>query len=137
MGEVRIFVPDTPVAKGRPRFTRGGIAYTPPKTANFEALVKWEYHRQTGGYRFPDDAQLGMRVEAYFDIPKSKTKKVQRGMESGEIKHTSKPDADNLLKAVADGLNHVAYRDDSAICHVEVDKRYGRTSGTRITIWEL
>lgn len=134
---VQFTVPGEPVAKGRPRFRQNGFAYTPQKTANFEALVKWEYHRQTGGYKFPDDAQLGMRVEAFFDIPKSKSKKMQKDMELGVVKHTKKPDADNILKSIADGICHIAYRDDSMLCYVEVTKKYSREPKTIVTIWEL
>lgn len=139
MGELLTFtVPGTPVGKGRPRFVREtGRTYTPEKTANFETLVKWEYHRQCGDKHLRNGAELGMRVEAFFPIPQSKSKRVQRDMELGLIRHIHKPDADNLLKAVADALNHVAYHDDSAIVYAEVTKRYSRTPETRITVWEL
>ena len=131
-------VPGEPVGKGRPRFVRAtGRTYTPEKTANFETLVRLEYHNQCGDHRFDDDAQLAMRVEAYFSIPKSKPKKVQRDMELGVIRHAHKPDTDNILKAVADALNNVAYRDDSAITYVEVSKKYSRTPETRVIIWEM
>lgn len=135
---VTFTVPGEPVGKGRPRFVRAtGRTYTPEKTSNFETLVKWEYHRQCEGKKFPDEAQLGIRVEAFFGIPKSRPKRTQKDMELGIIKHTSKPDADNLLKAIADALNHIAYHDDSAIVYAEVSKKYSRTPETRVTLWEL
>lgn len=139
MNEVITFtVPGEPVGKGRPRFVRAtGRTYTPEKTANFETLVRLEYHNQCGDHRFPDDAQLGMRVEAFFSIPKSKSKKMQKDMELGVVRHTHKPDTDNVLKAVADALNQVAYRDDSAVSYVEVSKKYSRNPETRVTIWEM
>lgn len=139
MNEVITFtVPGEPVGKGRPRFVRAtGRTYTPEKTANFETLVRLEYHNQCGDHRFPDDAQLGMRVEAFFSIPKSKPKKMQKDMELGVVRHTHKPDTDNVLKAVADALNQVAYRDDSAVSYVEVSKKYSRNPETRVTIWEM
>ena len=136
--ELRFVVPGEPVGKGRPRFVRAtGKTYTPEKTANFETLVRWEYHRQCGGDRMRDGAQIGIRIEALFAIPKSKPKKVQRAMENGTIMHTSRPDADNCLKAIADALNHIAYQDDSAIAYAEVVKRYSRTPETRVTIYEM
>lgn len=129
-------VPGEPVGKGRPRFVREtGRTYTPEKTANFETLVKYEYHRQTGGFKFDDDAEIGIRIEATFGIPKSKPKKTQRAMEAGEIMHTSKPDSDNVLKCIADALNRIAYHDDSAIVYAEVIKRYGRIPSTHVTLW--
>ena len=134
---VQFTVSGPPVGKGRPRFTRNGRTYTPEKTANFETLVKWEYHTQCGNVMFDKDAELGIRVEGFFPIPKSKSKRVQHDMEIGLIRHTSKPDADNLLKAIADALNHIAYHDDSAIVYAEVTKKYSRMPETRVTIWEL
>ena len=138
MGELISFVVQgEPVAKGRPRFRQNGFAYTPAKTANYENLVKLEYHNQAGDFMFDDCAELAMRIEAFFGIPKSKSKRVQHEMEIGITKHTKRPDADNILKAVADALNGVAYKDDSALCYVEVVKKYSRTPQARITIWEL
>ena len=135
---VQFTVPGEPVGKGRPRFVRDtGRTYTPEKTANFETLVRFEYHRQTGGAKFEDDAQLGMRIEAFFEIPRSKSKRLQKDMELGLVKHTKKPDADNVLKAIADALNHIAYHDDSSVVYAEITKKYSRTPETRVTIWEL
>ena len=135
---ITFVVPGEPVGKGRPRFVKAtGHTYTPEKTSNFETLVRWEYHRQCDGMRFEDGEKLCIRVEAFFGIPKSKPKRVQKDMELGLIRHTHKPDADNILKAVADALNHIAYHDDSAIVYAEISKKYSRTPETRITLWRL
>lgn len=135
---VKFTVPGEPVGKGRPRFVKAtGRTYTPEKTANFETLVRFEYHRQTGGFKFADGTEIGMRIEAFFEIPKSKSKRDQEAMERGLVHHTKRPDADNILKAVADALNHIAYNDDSAVAFVEVTKLYSRTPETRVTLWGL
>lgn len=42
---------------------------------------------------------------------------------SERLPHTKKPDGDNVLKAVQDALNRVAYVDDSQVCDVRVSKR--------------
>lgn len=39
MTAVVVNIPGQPVPKGRPRFTRGGFAYTPDKTRKYEKLV--------------------------------------------------------------------------------------------------
>ena len=136
--DVRFTIPGVPVGKGRPRFsTKSGRAYTPTKTANFETLVRFEYHQQTGGYRFEDDAQLGMAIAAYFEIPTSKSKKVKAAMKDGKILHTSRPDIDNIVKGVADALNHIAYKDDSAIAYVMAGKHYSTEPRTEVAIWRI
>jgi len=43
--------------------------------------------------------------------------------------HTRKPDRDNLVKAVQDALNGVAWRDDSQVCTGAIHKRYADTRG--------
>ena len=135
---ISFVVPGEPVGKGRPRFVRAtGRTYTPEKTSNFETLVRWEYHRQCDGMRFDDGAELGMKIEARFSIPKGKSKRVQHDMELGLVRPTKKPDADNILKAVADALNHIAYHDDSSIVYVEVEKVYSHDPQTVVTLWEM
>ena len=39
MTAVVVNIPGQPVPKGRPRFTKGGFAYTPDKTRKYEKLV--------------------------------------------------------------------------------------------------
>ena len=135
---ISFVVPGEPVGKGRPRFSRKtGRTYTPEKTANFETLVRFEYHSQTGGFRFDDDAEIGIRVVAVFSIPKSATKKNREQMIKGIILPRKKPDADNCLKAVADALNRIAYADDSAIVHADVIKMYGTEPRTMVQLWRV
>lgn len=133
---VTVTVSGDPVGKGRPRFsTSGGYAraYTPKKTAMFENLVRLEYESQCG-YRYEDDCMLDLRVIAYFPIPKSASKKRKALMQEGIIRPTVKPDADNLVKSIADSLNGIAYRDDKQIVDCQVRKFYSETPRTVISI---
>lgn len=45
-------------------------------------------------------------------------------MEAGTVRPSRKPDVDNVLKAVLDALNGVAYKDDSRVVHVAASKFY-------------
>lgn len=145
MKTVSFMVPGEPVAKGRPRFSvrksKDGGAYvsvrTPDKTVIYENQVKLEYREQTGGFKFPDDAMLEITIEAYFSIPKSAGKKKRAAMLTGEIRPTKRPDADNVLKSVADSLNGIAYRDDSQIVRAVIDKYYDTAPRLIVTITEL
>ncbi|WP_163360796.1 RusA family crossover junction endodeoxyribonuclease, partial [Klebsiella aerogenes] len=47
----------------------------------------------------------------------------------GLLKPTSKPDIDNLLKAVADGMNGIVYADDAAIVSFSCSKVYAAGDG--------
>lgn len=125
-----------PKGKGRPRVvSKNGFsrAYTPKDTAMYENLVRVEYELQTDRYRFPDDAMLMMSINAYYPIPKSVSKKKHEQMVIGKIRPTKKPDADNIIKCIADSLNNVAYKDDSQIVDVVCSKYY--SDEPRVTVW--
>lgn len=121
-------VPGEPMGKQRPKFSRKGSCvhtYTPEKTVSYENLVKLEYQRQCGNVSFPKGTELEMHIEAYFSIPKSASKKKAAQMLDGQIRPTKKPDADNIIKIIADSLNGIAYYDDSQIVSCKCDKYYG------------
>ena len=126
-----------PVGKGRPRFkmvNNHAVAYTPEKTVNYETLVKLSYQQQCAGVKFPDGVPLSVRINAYFPIPKSTSKKKRAQMEAGEIMHLKKPDCDNVAKACLDALNGIAFYDDSQVCDLTVMKLYSESPRVCITI---
>lgn len=131
---VKFTVLGTPVAKGRPRLGKWGT-YTPEKTVNYENLVKLTYLQEVGQVKL--EGALSAEVKAYFPVPKSTSKKKREQMLNGEIKHTKKPDTDNLIKSVFDSLNSVAFDDDSAICVVHAYKGYSDTPRVEIEIKEI
>ena len=45
-------------------------------------------------------------------------------MYAGDIRPTKKPDIDNILKSLFDGLNKTAFSDDTQIISVEAEKYY-------------
>ena len=136
---VKIIIPGTPVSKGRPRFAVRGKyvqTYTPEKTAAYEKLVRsaWE---QAGGKTAPQGAAVRVDIVASFPIPGSKSKKIKAAMAAGEIPHLSRPDVDNIAKAVLDALNGCAYHDDSQIVSLTVEKQYAETPRCAVRLeWE-
>ena len=137
---IQFTVPGVPVGKSRPKFTTvngHAVAYTPAKTTSYENLVKLAY-QQTCGDRKPYEKDVPLRAEivACFPIPKSTSKRKREQMLSGEIRHTHKPDADNIAKAVLDALNGIAYYDDTQIVRLEVIKYYSDEPKALVTIGE-
>ena len=130
----QLTIDGVPVAKGRPRFSRYG-AYTPKKTQEYEEYVKMCWVAKYGGVQ-PSEQPLEMNIVFYMPIPKSVNKKQRAEMLDGKIKHTKKPDIDNLIKSVLDALNGIAYSDDSQIIKVTAVKRYAETGSTELTIKE-
>jgi Holliday junction resolvase RusA-like endonuclease len=120
---VSFIIPGEPCGKGRPRFTAGGRAYTPAKTANYETLVKWAFQAVENKTVW-HDAPLRLTVDAYFKQPQSASRLKHEAMNRGNIRPTKKPDADNILKIIADALNGLAYHDDAQIVETVVRKWY-------------
>lgn len=125
-----------PCGKGRPRFTATGSPYTPAKTTNYEALVKVMYQDAAKGQRF-GDCPLRMRIDAYYSIPASASQKKKAQMRYGILRPCKKPDADNVLKIVADALNKIAYHDDAQIVEATVRKMYADEPRAVVEIEEV
>ncbi|RGB56265.1 RusA family crossover junction endodeoxyribonuclease [Absiella sp. AM54-8XD] len=128
-----------PVAKGRPKFAKRGnfvTSYTPQDTVNYENLVRLSYQQSCNELRVLQ-GEVSMKIDAFFPIPKSTSKKKHQLMAIGAIQHTKKPDADNVAKAICDALNKIAYVDDSQIVSLEVNKYYSDVPRAEITITEV
>lgn len=138
MSMVRFVIPGEPVGKGRPRFARAtGRAYTPEKTAKYETLVRLCYKQQVNRTPFEAGVPLRLSVEVYQQIPKAASKKKREAMIGKKLFPTKKPDCSNVLKSIEDGLNGVAYADDSQIVQVRVVKYYAEYPEAIVTIAEV
>lgn len=118
---ISFIVQGQPVAKGRPRVC-GHHTFTPKKTKDYEELVKYSYIAEHGKTKL--DGALKMTIIAYFKIPKSDNKATKLLKADNVIRPISRPDADNVAKSITDGLNGVAYDDDSQIVELYIRKLY-------------
>jgi Holliday junction resolvase RusA-like endonuclease len=127
-----------PVAKGRPRFSsRGGFvrSYSPESTVNYENLVKLSF--DTCEEKEKLEGQLGALLLVYCPIPKSTSKKNKELMLNGDIRPTTKPDLDNIAKAILDALNGRAFDDDKQVVSLTVEKFYSDTPRVIVEIYEV
>lgn len=104
-----------PVSKGRPRFGKAKngniVAYTPFKTRKYEQEVKTLF--QLAMFSKPMlEGAVKVTITAFF---KSKKK-------TGW--HTSRPDLDNIVKAILDSMNGIVVEDDSAVAQIVAFKKY-------------
>lgn len=114
---LRATIPGEPIGKGRPRLGRGGRTYTPEKTAQWEKMAAQAIALQIRERGL--DEPLALVVDAYFTRP---VKHGKRRRATREPKPT-KPDADNIAKAVADALEKSGVVvNDSRIAHLVVRK---------------
>lgn len=124
------------VGKARPRMnTRTGRAYTPTKTKNYEYFLRECFINE-----YPDFKTIETRVKvtiiAYFDIAKSTSKKKEAEMLLQNVSPTKKPDIDNIVKVVLDAMNKFAFKDDTQVTKLEVEKKYAKIPSIYIKIEE-
>lgn len=127
-----------PIPKGRPRFRRTKTfitTYTPKKTLDFEGLVRKHSQEAMGG---ADLLETPVAVYLYFrlPIPDSYSKKAKEACLTGQNKHIKRPDLDNLVKSVLDGMNGVVFKDDSQITVMHCTKVYSNVPGVNIVVKE-
>lgn len=147
---VQFTVPGQPVAKGRARSAavmRGGKAlmvngrpiikhHTPEKTVIFENLVKMAATQAMAGQP-PFAGPVELWLDINLQIPASWSKKRQQQAAAGLVAATKKPDADNVLKAVKDGMNGVVWVDDAQTVEYRISKRYSTAPGVLVSVEEL
>ena len=129
---VSFAIPGRPFAKQRARATRQGRVYTPKETVRFEQVVS-----QIGIEHFsaPFAGPLRLTIIATFAPAPSWSRK-KRDATLGTY-HIQKPDTDNLVKAVSDGLNRIAWGDDSQIAELVARKQWGTEDGTLVIVEAL
>lgn len=117
-------VPGKVIGKGRPRLnTYTGAVYTPTKTKDYETLVEQYFLLKYPKFKILE-GRLKVIITAYFSIPKY-TKKVEiNEMLENNISPTKKPDIDNIVKVILDSMNKFAFKDDTQITKLEVEKKY-------------
>lgn len=131
---------EVPFVKGkeRARTLKSGRSYTPKQTVDCEKAIREAYFK-AGGKEIT--GPVGIRINASYPIPKSLSKKKQQELIGAYAE--KKPDVDNVLKLVMDGLQQnkanpeqYAYKDDSQICEVSMIKKMGE-AGMRVEVFSL
>lgn len=125
-----------PQGKGRPRVGRVGDhvrMFTPAKTLAYEGLVAHCGAAAMAG-RPLLEGPVELRLLIDVQIPASWSKKKQAQALAGEILPTTKPDVDNVIKAIGDGLNGVVWKDDVQVTDVITRKRYSEKPQVRVLV---
>lgn len=129
-------IPGDPVAKGRPKMTTfngHARAYTPAKTRSYESLVKLAC-AQAMGTSAPFDEPLAIEILVRLSVPESWSRKRRGEALAGRVLPTKRPDLDNFVKAILDGMGSVAFVDDARAVDLVVKKRYAETPGVLVRL---
>lgn len=130
MHRLKFTVPGPPRGKGRPRFAKvGGYVrtYTDAATASYENLVALAASEARNGAA-PMAGPVTVHMRFAFQRPKSDRKRPIAGIVPY---HAKRPDLDNLVKAVLDGINQAGvWTDDAQVAEVTALKVYGEPGCT-------
>lgn len=107
---------------------------TPEETKSYEELIRWSYKASGGEYL--GDKAIKLSVKAFYPIPQAFSKAKQEQALQGKIRPMTKPDMDNILKAVLDALNGVAYYDDKQVISIACEKWYAEKGCLEIELKE-
>ena len=139
MMQICFEVPGQPRGKGRPRFARRGNfvkTYTDAATASYEDQIRF-YALQAMGSSEPLKTALEAFIYVRLPVPQSYSKKRTEACLSGLERPCKKPDLDNIIKAMMDGMNEVIYDDDVQIVNITATKLYAAKAEVYILIKEI
>lgn len=133
------YVPGDPVAKARARTVRtskGGVrSFTPAKTVRWEDWIALNADQALEKMIGTFEGPVALDVKVYLRRPPSRPKKY--------VWPDKRPDIDNYVKAVMDGLQKAGvWKDDAQVVQLQASKEYaqipGKTTsrrpGIRVTI---
>ena len=127
MTTIRIVVTGHPVGKGRARTVRlpNGVShsYTPAKTKRWEQDAR-EQARAAMGKRPPVSGPVILSMAVGFVVPQSWPAWKREAALAAHVCHTTRPDLDNVVKAVKDAFNGVVWLDDCQVDQIHATKLY-------------
>ena len=129
-------VPGKIIGKQRPRVNMyTGNVYTPNKTKDYEDWIKQNFFIKYPNYKTIEN-RVNIEIIAYIKIPKNVAKEDIQKMLDDKISPQKKPDIDNIVKIVLDGLNDYVLKDDIQVSKISVQKKYAQEEKLYIKIEE-
>ena len=137
--KIEFTIPGKAIAKQSFRYTRDGRKYTDKEVKGYANWVRLCFERA-----YPEhlplmffEKPLKVHIQAYFEIPKSYSKKKREMCLAGLIRPTVKPDTDNISKNIKDALNGIAYPDDKQVVSETIEKFYDDSAYTVVSIEDI
>lgn len=133
-------IPGQPIGQGRPKFSTingHARAYDPEKSRNYKAYIRMlaTQAMKDSGFTMIEGPCV-LSINAYFEVPKSKSKKFREAALSGLEYPTKKPDLSNIIKGIEDAINNLVYKDDACIVSLSVCKFYSDVPRVEVVISE-
>ena len=119
-------IPIRPAPKQRPRMTKNGRVYTPKPTKVAEHFIR-NFIRRCNPTKI--DGAISVKAEFIFQRPKT----------NKNAHHQVRPDLDNLVKLLLDGLQdkYGVFEDDKSIVELHSVKKYGERNMIKLWVKEV
>lgn len=131
-----VFVPGVPRPQPRPRVYGKHTVSDSPDSRAWKDVVAWTWRASDGDC--VADGPVKMTLDLYLPRPKRLMRKKDP---VGPIPCGKRPDIDNYIKAIMDGLQGVAFADDGQVAQLVVSKwycgRHNTESGARVSVEAL
>lgn len=123
MNEIKFVVPGPAVGKQSVRLTAYGGAYIPKKTRDYMNMVSSLCRRATGEML---DGLISVHIVVYRSTrtPSGSRRVSKKFLEKFGGFFGSKPDCDNVSKAICDACEGIAYKNDASVAALTVFKMY-------------
>ncbi len=130
----KIIIPGDPYPLKRPRRAKNGGMFDPKENVEAKRQIAWQARTVIGT---PIKGPVRVMINFFFARPKSHYGKFLKA--SAPRHHVQKPDVDNLVKAVFDGFNGVAWVDDTQVVEITAYKEWADIFGpsTRVEIMTI
>ena len=131
-------IPGKPIPLKRHRPSARGGYYDPSSKDKKQTWL--QIARYKPKHPFAGDIRIFMAF--YMPRPKShyRTGKYSHLLKESckdIINHSVTPDLDNLIKYISDVMNKGFYKDDSQICSIQAEKKYGDPPRTVVIVEEI
>ena len=141
--EIRIVIPGQPRQQARPR----SRIMQPKGKKPFIIVYDDEADKKNKSYiascavqvkpKEPLDGNLAVEIIFYRELLKSFSKKKIEQALAGQIRPNTKPDIDNYVKAVFDGINGIIWKDDARVVDLKTSKYYSDRPRTEVIVRTL
>ena len=127
-----------PMAKQSFRTTRNGNKYLDPSVIKYRKTIRNMAILQMQKQKAEKiEGAVNMNIIYAFRRPQSLSKKERNEIDNGKIvPKTTKPDIDNLTKAILDALNGIVWKDDAQVAQINIQKIWSAKDQIEIEIWE-
>lgn len=143
MTEIKITIPGQPLQQERPRSRIVQAKGKSPFVSVYDSKRSKDNKAFIAGCAdkvkppIPLDCDLEVEIIFYRELLKSFSKRKTEQALAGQLRPNTKPDIDNYVKAVFDGINGIIWKDDARVVDLKTSKYYSDKPRTEVIVRTL